>query len=238
MAETSISSLVQHGSSQTARVAEALIDRIETGAYEIGARLPSERQLATEFEVSRPVVREALRILRMLQVIDVQVGRGAFVTGKPDLGTVLDPNAQRDLLDVVDVREVIETGALRLARERATDADRAAVAGALAALQEAVAAGGETAELDRRLHETIIQASKSQTLRHIWNELEDQIRRSIRVSPHGRSMSPEILRRHETLAAGITDGAVDAAVAAASELQRENRAFLAELIRETDESSG
>jgi len=231
MADTSISALVQHGSSQTARVAEALLDRIESGAYETGARLPSERQLATDFGVSRPVVREALRILRMLQIVDVQVGRGAFVTGKPDLGTVLDPN---DLLDVVDVREVIETGALRLACDRATDADRAAVSEAAQALRAAVAVGGETADLDRRLHEAIIEASKSSTLLQIWKGLEDQIRRSIRVSPHGRSMSPEILREHETLAAGITDGAFDDAMRAAADLHRENRAFLAELMRGTD----
>lgn len=217
------------GGSQTGRVADALIERIRAGHYEIGGRLPPERQLAVEFGVSRPVIREALRMLTMLQVVDVQVGRGAFVIGEPDLGTVTGLNAPRDLFDVIDVREIVETGALRLAQSRATPSARRAVADALTALRAAVSSGSETAELDVRFHRAIIDASGSELLSDIWTRLENEIRRSIRVSPFGRSMSAAILADHEAVAAGVIEGQLPAALKANTRLHLSHRAFLTEL---------
>jgi GntR family transcriptional repressor for pyruvate dehydrogenase complex len=217
-------------SSQTSRVADELLRRIRAGEYPVGARLPSERQLALEFELSRPVIREALSMLSMLQVVDVQVGRGTFVTDPPDDTGPLDPDVDRDLFDVVDVREVIEIGALRLAQARATPAAREAVGDALRDLQHAVEHREETTELDTRLHELIIDASGSPILREIWANLHDQIRRSVRVSPGGRFMTPEVLKDHVTLASGVTDGALDDALAAAGRLALDNRLFLTELL--------
>jgi GntR family transcriptional repressor for pyruvate dehydrogenase complex len=221
---------VARSTSQTSRVADELLRRIRGGEYTVGSRLPSERQLATEFELSRPVIREALRMLTMLQVIDVQVGRGAYVTEAPDVAGLLDDETDRDLFDVIDVREIIEVGALRLAQARATPAARAAVANALESLRQAVERHEETTDLDTRLHETIIDASGSAILLEIWHGLEGEIRRSIRVSPTGRFMSADVLEAHETLAAGVTDGEVEHALAAASRLHLDNRAFLSELL--------
>jgi len=216
------------GMSQTDRVADTLLDRIRSGRYVVGDRLPPERQLATEFGISRPVVREALRMLSMLQVIDVQVGRGAFVISEPDVATVSSLRAPHDLFDVVDVREIVETGALQLAQSRATPAARQAVRDALAALRTAVENGEETAELDVRFHRAIIEASGSALLRDIWTRLENEIRRSIRVSPFGRSMSTEILADHEHVAAGVIDGRLGEALASNSRLHLSHRAFLSD----------
>jgi GntR family transcriptional regulator, transcriptional repressor for pyruvate dehydrogenase complex len=207
-----------------------LLEAIRSQTYKIGDRLPSERQLASEFGVSRPVVREALRMLSMLQVIEVQVGRGAFVTADPDVETLSDLNTPRDLLDILDVREIVETGALRLAHSRATPADRQLVAGAIEDLQHAVSKKEETAELDVALHRAIISASGSEILLDFWTRLENEIRRTVRVSPSGRSMSPEVLREHETLASGITEGRLDEAIEAETRLSLDNRAFLVDLI--------
>jgi GntR family transcriptional regulator, transcriptional repressor for pyruvate dehydrogenase complex len=217
------------GKSQTSRVADELLRRIRGGVYAVGDRLPSERRLAEEFKVSRPVVREALSMLTMLQLVDVQVGRGAFVTAADEPEAALDLNGPGDLLDVIDVREVIEVGALRLAQARATPQARHAVQRALDELRDAVREGQETTALDARLHETIIDASDSPILREIWHGLEGRIRNSIRVSPTGRSMSAAVLRDHEALASGIIDGHLAEALASAERLALDNRGFLTEL---------
>ena len=60
-------------------VAGILAERVLSGQLPPDARLPSERQLAREFGVSRPVVREALRALVERRLIDVEASRGAFV---------------------------------------------------------------------------------------------------------------------------------------------------------------
>jgi GntR family transcriptional regulator, transcriptional repressor for pyruvate dehydrogenase complex len=220
------------------RVAEKILERIRSKPYGVGDKLPAERALAEEFGVSRPVVREALRMLVMLQVVDVQVGRGAFVLGDPDLAPSLHPTDQIELLDVVDVREIMETGALRLAAERADARARSAVGKALAKLEKAVGREEDTTELDRKLHAAIVEASGSPALMRIWRNLEHEISLSIRISPMGRFMSPEILAEHRQVAAGVTDGAVDEAIAAVSRLHAENRKFVEDLIEREQASSG
>ncbi|HEX4805210.1 MAG TPA: GntR family transcriptional regulator [Conexibacter sp.] len=220
-----------HGGSQSMRVADQLLDRIRAGQHAVGDRLPSERALAEEFGVSRPVIREALRVLVMLQVVDVQVGRGAFVLAEPDLAPTLQAGDPLDLLDVVDVREIMETGALKLASARANAAAKRAVARALRELERAVEGERDTADLDRKLHAAIVDASGSPALVRVWRGLEREISLSIRLSPKGRFMSPEILDEHRRVAAGVTDGALDEALAAAARLHAENRRFVEELAR-------
>jgi GntR family transcriptional repressor for pyruvate dehydrogenase complex len=217
------------GSTHSRRVAEQLLERIRSGPYQMGDKLPAERALAEEFGVSRPVVREALRMLVMLQVVEVQVGRGAFVLAEPDLAPSFRPADPFELLDVVDVREIMETGALRMAAERADDEAKAAVREALEKLEAAVAAGEDTTDLDRRFHGAIVDASGSPALKEIWRNLEREISLSIRISPMGRFMSPEILDQHRLLATGVIDGRVEDALATARQMHAENRSFVAEL---------
>ncbi len=218
--------------SQSNRVADELLRRIRE-QHQVGDRLPSERTLAEEFGVSRPVVREALRVLVMLQVVDVQIGRGAFVLAKPDLAPSLQSADSIDLLDVIDVRDVIETGALRLANERSDAAGRRAVARVMKALEKAVESDADTADLDRGLHEAIITASRSATLMRIWRGLEREIALSIRLSPKGQFMSPEILEQHRRLAAGVVDGRLEDALDAAKLLHEDNRAFVRQLLSDS-----
>jgi GntR family transcriptional regulator, transcriptional repressor for pyruvate dehydrogenase complex len=214
---------------QPERIADELIDRISRHVYPVGTKLPSERALAIEFEVSRPVIREALRMLAMLQLIDVQVGRGAYISALPEATDAISLEGVSALADVVDVREVLEVGALELAARRNDAAAKAAVAQALATLEAAVAAGAPTARLDRKLHDTIIEASGSDTLLAIWRSIEGKVARTIRVSPHGRVMTKILLGEHRLLARGVIDGAVDKAIEASRRLHADNRSFLAEL---------
>ena len=220
------------GVSQTTRVAEELLERIRAGRYEVGGRLPSERSLAEEFGVSRPVVREALRMLVMLQVVDIQVGRGAFVLVEPDVVSALPQGEPVDLLDVIDVREIIETGALRLAHQRASAPGKRGVSTALRNLERAVDQGHDTTDLDRRFHEAIVTASQSPMLLQVWRGLEREIALSIRVSPKGRFMGPDILDQHRRVASGVTGGSLDDALSALADQHADNRAFVRELARQ------
>src|ERR1017187_4024054 len=68
-----------------AQVVSAIKQRIERGEYSPGTLLPSEHQLVTEFEVSRPTIVKALSALRQDGWIDTQQGKGSFVRGRPAL---------------------------------------------------------------------------------------------------------------------------------------------------------
>ena len=60
-------------------VAEQIIDAIKQGAYQIGDKLPSERDIAKQMKVSRNSVREALSALQILGVIESRPGTGTYI---------------------------------------------------------------------------------------------------------------------------------------------------------------
>ena len=68
-----------------AQVIEELRRRIESGEYPPGSLLPSEHQLTEEFQIARPTVVRALRVLRQDGWIETQQGKGSFVRGRPAL---------------------------------------------------------------------------------------------------------------------------------------------------------
>src|ERR671921_226020 len=76
-----MSGMTSQASVQRAELVNRLASEITSGRLPVGARLPSERQLAERLKVSRPVVREVLRSLEERGLIEVSPGRGAFVRG-------------------------------------------------------------------------------------------------------------------------------------------------------------
>jgi DNA-binding FadR family transcriptional regulator len=99
-----------------------------SGALPAGARLPSERQLAERYGVSRPIVREALRSLVERGLVEVLPARGSFVRGAraTDAAGVLDTlyrRSQATPRDLVEARTMLECTAAALAAERASAED-------------------------------------------------------------------------------------------------------------------
>jgi GntR family transcriptional repressor for pyruvate dehydrogenase complex len=89
-------------------IVESLRHTIASGELERGERLPAESELAAHFEVSQPTVREALRVLEAMGLIDVRHGSGAYVTGDPHqfIATSLHTLMQIDKVGIIDVVEM------------------------------------------------------------------------------------------------------------------------------------
>ena len=115
-------------------ICEQIRQRLASGVLKPGDKLPAERDLAVEFRVSRPAVREALRTLEMSGVISLQKGvkGGAFIRdGNPQLLT----QSLQDLMflgrvslrSLAETRELITGVVIKLACERATEADFQAI---------------------------------------------------------------------------------------------------------------
>lgn len=213
--------------SQVNRVAKILVDRISSSIYPVGKKIPSERQLALEFGVSRPVIREALSTVSGMDVIDIQMGRGAFVTSLPSERV---SSGGFKLQDVINVREVLETGALRLVERRPDDLYVGPVTEALKELRDSVANRSDTVQPDRELHFAIVEASGSRLLSSLWKSIDQQVEETIRISPHGRTMSAEILDVHERLARGLINRDIAEAIHASKSLHEQNRNFLRDLL--------
>ena len=117
-----------------ARASSAIADQIRTaivtGQLGQGDRLPPERELAEQFGVSRVTVRDALRALEAMGLIDVRVGArgGAFVTvptGAVVGQTMSDMMMMQAITpeDIVEARLIVELGTVTIACARATDED-------------------------------------------------------------------------------------------------------------------
>src|ERR671939_458481 len=118
----------------SAAIAEQIRNAILEGRVRSGERLSPERELAEQFGVSRVTVRDALRILEAMGLIEVRVGArgGAFVTAPT--GSVVGQTMSDMMLmsaltaeDIVEARLILELGTVTLACARATDEDLARV---------------------------------------------------------------------------------------------------------------
>ena len=150
-------------------VAEDLLEQIIAGRMAPGDALPTEAEIAARSQVSRLTVREALTMLRAMNVISIQRGRGTFINPPGSWTSVeavvraaahsmSDSAASRQLLEV---RRLVESGAAALAALRRTAPDLELLRGELESMAAADAAGDADAfvEADRLFHTVVLKAS-------------------------------------------------------------------------------
>jgi DNA-binding GntR family transcriptional regulator len=158
------------------RLLQAILD----GRYPPGARIV-ETRVAKEFGTSQAPVREALRDLEALGVVENAPFRGARVR---------QPSAQ-ELLEAFDVRSVLESHAARLALSNVEDSDLERLKELLDEMREAAAQGDAYTEAaaDAAFHGLIMHLSGNATLERVWKTLEPFLRTYITI------VSPRIDRQ-------------------------------------------
>lgn len=147
-------------------IAEQIRTAIVTGRLQEGERLSPERELAEQFGVSRVTVRDALRSLEAMGLIEVKVGArgGAFVTA-PTGSKVAQAMSDMMMMavvtpeDVVEARLIVELGTVTLACARATDDDLEQLRTLSMRGGEALAAGTYTRELSWEFHSLLGKAA-------------------------------------------------------------------------------
>src|SRR5215207_3385116 len=136
--------------------AEQIAGKVRAGELRRGDKLPPERELALLMEISRPTLREAVRVLVEAGVVEVRRGPGGgmFVAGDVvPVELVRERSSLRleEVASVLEARRLIEPGVAQLAAERATAADLAALEHSIAAMREICARGYRAEDEDRFL---------------------------------------------------------------------------------------
>ncbi len=148
------------------QVAEQLLERIHAGGFAPSEQLPTERALGELFGVSRGVIREAIKVLVTLGVVESRQGSGTFVSTNlaPSVSRALVLSARPEessLVSLMEFRAPLERLAAELASQRRTDHEAMLITEAAEAT--AVAVDPEDwpgfGAADRRFHLTIAQAS-------------------------------------------------------------------------------
>lgn len=138
-------------------VVNRVLDLIRTGMLRAGDRLPSERNLIEILDISRPSLREALRALAILGVVDTRHGGGAYVTNL-EARTLLAPLdfflalSEANLTDTFDSRRLVELEIVRRAAEKATTEDIDDLNGMLIAHEKVLSDPVAFRMLDSRFH--------------------------------------------------------------------------------------
>ncbi len=145
-------------------IAGRLLALIRDQELRPGDRLPAERDLARRLGVSRPVLREALRALSLMKVVDIRQGTGTYVTSlePKQLISHLDFAFSSDetaLTKVFEARRVVETGNVRFAARRLSDAGLDELGELLAQLVAAVDDPERFSEVDIAFHDAICAAA-------------------------------------------------------------------------------
>ncbi|MBP1042984.1 FadR family transcriptional regulator [Vagococcus sp. BWB3-3] len=113
-------------------ISDAILSYIEDAHLEVGDALPSEFELAQQLKVGRSTIREAIKYLESLNVVEVRQGAGTFIRHKTiqttdPLGLGLMANHYKLALDLLDVRFLLEPTVIALAVEHATTQELASV---------------------------------------------------------------------------------------------------------------
>jgi len=158
------------------QVASALADRVLSGKLAPGDRLPPERQLALEFGVSRPIVREALRALVERGLIDVEPSRGAFVRSATGPGRFQPLGLEylrrgTTARQLSEARLMIETEAVALAVDHADAVDIATLSVALERL-EASANPLDRVRNDLVFHASLVAASHNPVIETMFASIQ------------------------------------------------------------------
>lgn len=179
-----VASTLQQAVSGAAPSTRGLPDRIilwitgeiRSGSLASGQRLPAERELARSLGVSRPMVREAIRALSILGLLEIRHGDGVYVT-RLDPADLLAPMqlllsvSARDLSDLFEVRKIVEAGTARLAAAR-IDAATLERLGRIVAEAQAARDDMEVFNrLDSELHDAIADAAGNPLLRRLVHSL-------------------------------------------------------------------
>jgi len=204
-----------------AKVFSFLREQLLEGSIRNGDRLLPERELALQLGVSRPIVREALRGLSMMGVVEIRERVGTVVC-QPDVSVLADvfafslaqvPDA---IDDVMQARIALECQAIRLACQRATTADIERMREALDAIEATVndAAGGGLADFD--FHLAMVRASRSDTIVQLYGAMATLLTRSHRdrrklVGGQNETIKRTVVEDHRRLLEAVIEGDEDRA---------------------------
>ncbi len=161
------------------RVAEQIEKRILEGELRKGDRLPTERELAEQFQVSRTAVREAMKILAQKGLINMRPGRGTIVIDgareamqnsislmmKLKLGEVGGSD------NLVEFRGILETEIAALAAARATEKEISAMREAIRVMDESLNDADAFIGADNAFHEALAQATQNALILILINSI-------------------------------------------------------------------
>ncbi|WP_148863998.1 FadR/GntR family transcriptional regulator [Marinobacter fonticola] len=182
---------------------EDLRQAVEQRVWGVGERLPNEATLAENLGVSRNTVREAVRVLVHVGILETRQGDGTYVRAMLDAGEVFRRIERTELRDQLEVRMMLEAEAARLAAQHRRDQD---LTDMKSALDRRAAAGDDIdarIQHDEQFHRAIVAASRNQALIELYTYFSSSISKTIHQTEKDVSLPEPTHADHEHLLEAI-----------------------------------
>lgn len=180
------------------KTAQLIVEKIEefflTGDLKPGSKLPSERDLASRFGVSRTSIREALQVLELNGAIIIRQGGGSYINTdevrilSDQLASNIVEAENHLVLDMLELRRALEVESVSLAAKRATPENLAGIQQALKQMKESLYDAEKGIQADLYFHQRIVEASHNQLLINLVQSLAERMEDSIRTTRSYRFM--------------------------------------------------
>jgi len=208
---------------------------IDQGKLKKGDRLPTERELAEAFKVSRPSVREALRALESQGFLVSRQGDGTYISQQP-IELLIEPFAsviikeKFDQLELFEMRRLIEPQLASLAAQRALPSDIAEMEQLVDLQEQQLYSDGSGPTPEKTLHDIIFKAAKNKILISIMDSLLDSLAESRDKYLQLESRPQMSLARHREILAAIRIGDGELAAIIVREHLEETESMLFEVL--------
>ena len=197
------------------QIADRIAQSIKKGKFRVGARLPAERDLAEQFKVSRPTLREALIALEIAGFVEVRTGSGAYVCPRPRGNTAQSSKAIKDAgpsaFELIAARRMIEPSVSAQAAIAATAADKRSIAKALAEFERNWnGTNWEKLDADRQFHIRVAEAAHNTAVigfvEKLWEGMFGPIFAVLSERTKLTSRQAETMHDHHTISHCIERG--------------------------------
>ncbi|HUX14129.1 MAG TPA: FadR/GntR family transcriptional regulator [Spirochaetia bacterium] len=165
----------------SSQIAQRIIEEIGSGVYLPGATLPSEQHLATTYGVSRPIVREAFKLLSAQGFLSVTTGKSAIIREVNDellrvfMRRVLSSGSSTSIQDLFAVRIILEEMSAALAARNRTKKDLQQLGAALTEMKRYIDEPAFYSEFDIKFHVLLAQSSRNIFLFHLISSIRETL---------------------------------------------------------------
>ena len=180
----------------TADICRKLVSHLIRGDWTEGDRIPPERELCQRLGVGRASLREALKALEIMGMIETRLGEGTFVCGRSEFFSrpllwAITGSAKSDAHELVEARELIESETAKLAAERATAEDLQTIRKHLDEMEAAIDDPATFLEADLNFHLAVANSAHNRILANALSLIRNLMRQWI-----GQALPKEGVAHH------------------------------------------
>ncbi|MBL8232132.1 MAG: FadR family transcriptional regulator [Bryobacterales bacterium] len=199
---------IDRAATWTAVTFERLVKLILSGQWPEGARIPPERELCLQLGIARASLREAVKALELIGVLESRVGDGTFICprseflSRPLLWAITGTDLN-ELRDIIEARRLIEEDIASLAAERANQEELQKIAAAVEDLRAALPDPEACLAADLRFHLAIAEAAHNQILLNSVQLLRNLMKQWILLKLQIPGTAVRVLEQHEVIYSAI-----------------------------------